>query len=97
MTAHPTEATRRTILSLQARVADLLLDAERGDESLAATVVERVAEVNTEVLGEGSPVERIHHAMARMRGNRSSSLVTWYDDKDRMHLLQWKPPPRRSG
>jgi phosphoenolpyruvate carboxylase len=32
LTAHPTESTRRTLLSLQARVADLLLERERTPE-----------------------------------------------------------------
>jgi phosphoenolpyruvate carboxylase len=37
LTAHPTESTRRTLLQLQARVADLLLD-DRDDEKLDAEV-----------------------------------------------------------
>jgi hypothetical protein len=25
-----------------------------------------------------------------MRGNRSSSLVTWFDDQGRMRMLRWR-------
>jgi phosphoenolpyruvate carboxylase len=40
LTAHPTEATRRTLLTLQARIADLLLARERATQ----TEAERIAE-----------------------------------------------------
>jgi phosphoenolpyruvate carboxylase len=45
LTAHPTEATRRTLLSLQARLADALLRRDRASES-------ELARIDAEVEGE---------------------------------------------
>ncbi|HEY0970961.1 MAG TPA: phosphoenolpyruvate carboxylase [Gemmatimonadales bacterium] len=42
LTAHPTESTRRTLLSLQARVAELLLERERADPTARRAVEDRL-------------------------------------------------------
>lgn len=58
LTAHPTEATRRTVLLLQTRVADLLLKRERASGPLDRTSVERKLEGEVELLWLTSEVRR---------------------------------------
>ncbi len=55
LTAHPTEATRRTVLNLQARVADLLL---ARDEAPEPGVVDDATEAEVEVLWLTDEVRR---------------------------------------
>lgn len=72
MTAHPTEATRRTVLSIQARVADLLLERDGAAEPVRDALTEDLA-CEVELLWLTSEV----------RGDRPSvldevSTVLWY-------------------
>jgi phosphoenolpyruvate carboxylase len=57
LTAHPTEATRRTVLDLQARLADLLLQRERATGA-AVTRVDDATEAEVELLWLTSEVRR---------------------------------------
>ena len=72
LTAHPTESTRRTLLALQSRVADLLL-------ARAAASVEERLEIEEKLNGE---VELLW-VTAEVRHDRPSvndevSTVLWY-------------------
>jgi phosphoenolpyruvate carboxylase len=57
LTAHPTESTRRTLLALQARVADLLLERERTPEP-DRTPVESALDAEVELLWLTSEVRQ---------------------------------------
>ena len=72
LTAHPTEATRRTLLELQARVADLLLAREAGDESDDSRLAKRL-EAEVELLWLSSEVRR-----DRLSVRDEISNVLWY-------------------
>ena len=41
----------------------------------------------------GSPAQRLRRWLAMMRGNRSSSLITWYADTDDLRGGVWRPLP----
>jgi phosphoenolpyruvate carboxylase len=70
LTAHPTESTRRTLLGLQARVADLLLGA---DERLSARAVHERLEAEIELLWLTAEVRR-----DRPTVKDEVSTVLWY-------------------
>ncbi len=72
LTAHPTEATRRTLLELQARVADLLLALEGGDDRTGERLEERI-EAEVELLWLSSEVRR-----DRLSVRDEISNVLWY-------------------
>ncbi|MBX2810591.1 MAG: phosphoenolpyruvate carboxylase [Myxococcales bacterium] len=72
LTAHPTEATRRTILMLQARVADALLARTNASESQRKTL-ERQIESEIELLWLTSEVRR-----DRLSVLDEVSTVVWY-------------------
>jgi len=57
LTAHPTEATRRTVLDLQARVADLLIERD-GATPVGQAQIERALEAEVELLWLTSEVRR---------------------------------------
>ncbi|HEU4629761.1 MAG TPA: phosphoenolpyruvate carboxylase [Gemmatimonadaceae bacterium] len=73
LTAHPTESTRRTLLALQARVADLLLARSRADDPPARRAAEEALAAEVELLW----------LTAEVRQDRPSvrdevSTVIWY-------------------
>jgi phosphoenolpyruvate carboxylase len=68
LTAHPTESTRRTVLELQARVAELLLSRDAGDPSL-----DRRLEAEVELLWLTSEVRRDRPSVLD-----EVSTVLWY-------------------
>ena len=45
---------------------------------------------NRSLVGDGSPLSELEQALSCMRSNRSSSLVTWFDDQGRMRMLRWR-------
>jgi phosphoenolpyruvate carboxylase len=72
LTAHPTESTRRTLLSLQARVADLLLERETVPESERHALDEAI-EGEIELLWLTSEVRRDRPSV-----RDEVSTVLWY-------------------
>ena len=72
LTAHPTEATRRTVLSLQARVADALLARTAAPESERKIFEDRI-EYEIELLWLTSEVRR-----DRLSVLDEVSTVVWY-------------------
>jgi phosphoenolpyruvate carboxylase len=68
LTAHPTESTRRTVLGLQARVAELLLARDQG-----ARVTDRQLEAEVELLWLTSEVRRDRPSVLD-----EVSTVLWY-------------------
>ena len=72
LTAHPTESTRRTLLSLQSRVADLLLS--RDDASLAERrAIEEMLDGEVELLWITAEVRQDRPSV-----NDEVSTVLWY-------------------
>ena len=67
-----------------------LLDAIDGDPRPAARLAASLEAENRSLVGDGSPAEQLEQALSCMRGNRSSSLVTWFDDQVRMRMLRWR-------
>ena len=72
LTAHPTEATRRTVLSLQDRLARLLLERDRASET-RRTEVETALEAEVELLWLTSEVRHDRLQVLDEVGN-----VLWY-------------------
>ncbi len=72
LTAHPTESTRRTLLTLQARVADLLLERERVAAS-AKKAIDESLEAEIELLWLTAEVRR-----DRPTVGDEVSTVLWY-------------------
>ena len=79
LTAHPTESTRRTLLALQARVADLLLAHERAPEWRQHEIVQEL-EAETELLWLTAEVQRDRPSVMDEVGN---SL--WYLEDRLVH------------
>ena len=72
LTAHPTESTRRTLLSLQARVADLLLDRE-GAPAAERRIIEEQLDGEVELLWITAEVRQ-----DRPTVKDEVSTVLWY-------------------
>ena len=72
LTAHPTEATRRTLLALQARIADLLLE-RHGIDPLARARIDEALEGEVELLWLTNEVRR-----DRISVRDEISTVMWY-------------------
>ena len=79
LTAHPTESTRRTLLALQARVADLLLAHERAPEWRQREIVQEL-EAETELLWLTAEVQRDRPSVMDEVGN-----ALWYLEDRLVH------------
>ena len=77
-------------LSTQINMA--LVQATRGDEAHAAELVSKLRISDPDLVGQGTPVACLERALRQMRGNRSSSLITWFTDDGRLRLAHWPPP-----
>lgn len=79
LTAHPTEATRRTLLSLQARIADGLLAREHASPAERARIEERI-EADVELLWLTDEVRRDRPSVLDEVGS-----VIWYLEDRLIH------------
>ena len=73
LTAHPTESTRRTLLALQARVADLLLARSERSRSQQKTEIEEALDAEVELLWLTSEVRKDRPSVGD-----EVSTVLWY-------------------
>jgi len=69
-----------------------LVAAARGEEGPALEVAAWIDAQVGDMLPAGSPIDRLEAGLTRMRGNRSSSMITWFDDRDRLRYVTWAPP-----
>jgi len=89
------EAMRTSPRRLGTWINRALLRAAKGDPTSAATLARELRRLAPELTGPGeAPETLLEHALERMRGNRSSSLVTWFDRRGRLRVLSWSPPDR---
>jgi len=72
-----------------------LISARRGDEEPAAELVRRMTLTDPLLVGDGPPVTSLERILRRMRGNRSSSLITWFTDEGELRLAQWPPKTKK--
>jgi phosphoenolpyruvate carboxylase len=73
LTAHPTESTRRTLLALQARVADLLLSRSQATTPLEARHIDEAIDAEVELLWLTSEVRHDRPSVGD-----EVSTVLWY-------------------
>jgi phosphoenolpyruvate carboxylase len=73
LTAHPTESTRRTLLALQARVADLLLARSENSTAFERTTIEKQIDTEVELLWLTSEVRQDRPSVGD-----EVSTVLWY-------------------
>ena len=69
-----------------------LVYAARGDDGPALAIAADVDVQMPDLLPPGPPVERLEAGLTRMHGNRSSSMVTWFDASERLRYFAWAPP-----
>jgi len=72
-----------------------LLDAARGDLEPATELAASLHAKAPGLTGSGEAVEQLERALVRMRGNRSSSLITWFADDGHLRILHWHAPTGR--
>lgn len=69
-----------------------LVAAARGDARPAQALATHLKALCPPLVGEGPAPEQLEQVLVRLRGNRSSSLVTWFDEDGQLRLLPWAPP-----
>ena len=90
-----TEAIRTSPRRLGTWINHALVRSARGEPRDAALLAQELHELAPELMGTAdTPEDRLSHALTLMHGNRSSSLVTWFDRRGRLRVLSWSPPDR---